>query len=199
MRVPGPSTSPGEGPRGRTGFSLIEVVLAIGIISFSLVAILGLFGTSLRSNSDTISQHEVMGISRSVADFLGSGSSVAGFSNVYRWVQSTNSDPGIYAFVQSNGQITNGLGDDEAFVSATTSRSGRLFRMQISLSPNMPLRRVDGSVVGRPVASDLPATPELLTNDASLAIQIRMFSVPAPGIPVTNLQPLFTYDTMVKK
>lgn len=33
--------------RGTCGFSLVEVVLAIGIFSFAMVAILGLFGTSI--------------------------------------------------------------------------------------------------------------------------------------------------------
>src|SRR6185369_16768545 len=39
----------------RTGFSLIEVVLAIGIIAISLVAILGVFPTGLSSNRTSIS------------------------------------------------------------------------------------------------------------------------------------------------
>lgn len=189
---------------GCRGFSLIEIVLAIGIISFSLVAILGLFGSSLRSNNETISLHEMMGVSRSVSDFLSSTNpaSGAGFSNVYGWVQSPSSEPGIYSFVQENGQITNGIGSDVAFVSSTAKRSGRLFRILLSLSPNMPIKKMSGSnesLVARPTVSDLPASAAEYTNDASLAVQIKVYSVPATGISVTNLLPAFTYDTMVKK
>lgn len=39
----------------RAGFSLIEVVLAIGIIAISLVAILGVFPTGLSSNRTSVS------------------------------------------------------------------------------------------------------------------------------------------------
>ncbi len=177
------------------GFSLIEIVLAVGIISISLVAIFGLFGTSLRSNSETIAQHEVLGLSRSLLDFLRSTN--AGFSNVYSWVKDPNSDPGIFSYLQTNGQITNGLGSDARFSGAAASRGGRLFRSILSLSPNMPLRQSDGSVLARPSAANLPASAAGFTNDAALAVQIRVYSVPSSNYSPTNLQPAFTYDTAI--
>lgn len=185
----------GAGAFGFRGFSLIEIVLAVGIISISLVAIFGLFGTSLRSNSETIAQHEVLGLSRSLSDFLRSTN--AGFSNVYSWVKDPNSDPGIYSYLQTNGQITNGLGSDAGFSGAATSRGGRLFRSILTLSPNMPLRQSDGSLIARPSAANLPASAAGFTNDAALAVQIRVYSVPSSNYPPTNLQPAFTYDTAI--
>ncbi len=182
-------------PGPRRAFSLIEIVLAVGIMSIALVAIFGMFGTSLRSNAETISQHEVLGLSRSLSDFLRSTN--AGFSNVFTWVKDVNSDPGIYAFIQSNGVITNGLGTDTSFVAAASSRSGRLYRSVLLLSPNMPLKQADGSVITRPMAANLSATSAGFTNDAALAVQVRFYAVPSPGVAVTNLQPVFTYDTAV--
>lgn len=38
---------------GRKGFSLVEIVLALGIFSFAIVAIIGLMGSSLRLTRDS--------------------------------------------------------------------------------------------------------------------------------------------------
>jgi uncharacterized protein (TIGR02598 family) len=52
----------------RRGFSLIEIVLALGIISFALVGILGLFPVAVNAAAD--SQHETQAalIARSIFD-----------------------------------------------------------------------------------------------------------------------------------
>jgi len=162
------------------GFSLIEVVLAVGIVSFALLAIFGMFGVSLKSSSETISQHEVLGLTRSLNDFLRSTNPAAGFSNVSNWI---GNDPGIYCFVATNGTITNGLGTDSGFVSGTSSRSGRLFRAVLSLSSNAP---------------GITSLADVATN-AILPIQVRFYSVPSAGLSVSNLQPVYTYDTAISR
>lgn len=61
------------------GFSLIEVVMALGICSFCLIALIGLLSQGLSSNRDTVSQTEAAGIARmvqtdlSVRKILGGG------------------------------------------------------------------------------------------------------------------------------
>jgi len=183
----------------KEGFSLIEIVLAVGIVSIALLALFGLFGTSLRSNSETLSQHELMGVTRSLSDYLQATNGGAGFTNVFNWVKDAGSAPELYSFATTNGSFTNGIGTDSAFLAALNQRPGRLFRMQISLSPNMPLRTAAGGLTAGPKASDLPASAAAYTNDAVLALQVRAFSVPAPGIAVTNLQPVLTYDTAIRR
>jgi type II secretory pathway pseudopilin PulG len=42
--------------RGETAFSLVEVVLALGLISFALVTILGLFSVGLKINKESSDQ-----------------------------------------------------------------------------------------------------------------------------------------------
>lgn len=181
------------------GFSLIEIVLAVGIVSIALLAIFGLFGTALRSNAETLSQHEFMGVTRSFGDYLSSTNGGAGFTNVFNWVKAPESAPGIYAFAMSNGSFTNGLETDPVFLAAASQRPGRLFRLTLSLSPNMPIRSSAGNEISRPSAADLPASAEAYTNEAVLALQIRAFSVPAPGTSLTNLQPVFTYDSAIRR
>ena len=162
------------------GFSLIEVVLSVGIVSCALLAIFGMFSVSLKTSADTISQHEVLGLTRSLNDFLRSTNPAAGFSNVSNWI---GNDPGIYCFVATNGTITNGLGTDSGFVSGTSSRSGRLFRAILSLSPNAP---------GITNLADL-------ASNAIIPLQVRFYSVPSVGLSVSNLQPVYTYDTAISR
>ncbi len=162
------------------GFSLIEVVLAVGIVSFALLAIFGMFGVSLKTSADTISQQEVAGMTRSLNDFLRTTNPATGFSNVSNWI---GNDPGIYCFVATNGTITNGLGTDSGFVSGTSSRSGRLFRAVLSLSSNAP---------------GITSLADVATN-AILPIQVRFYSVPSAGLSVSNLQPVYTYDTAISR
>jgi prepilin-type N-terminal cleavage/methylation domain-containing protein len=181
------------------GFSLIEIVLAVGIVSIALLAIFGLFGTALKSNAETLSQHEVMGVTRSFGDYLHATNGGGGFTNVFNWVKTPSTAPEIYAFAMTNGSFTNGLGSDSDFVAATSQRRGRLFRLALALSPNMPIRGASGSLISRPSASDLPASASAYTNEGVLALQVRAYSVPAPGGSITNLQPIFTYDTTVQR
>lgn len=49
-----------------TAFSLIEVVLALGIIGFSLVAILGVFPTGLSSNRTSVSDTRAAALANAV-------------------------------------------------------------------------------------------------------------------------------------
>jgi prepilin-type N-terminal cleavage/methylation domain-containing protein len=183
----------------RSGFSLVEIILAVGIIGVAMLAIFGLFGTSLRTNAETLAQHEFLGMSRSVRDFLASTNTGAGFTNVFGWVRDTNSQPEIYSFTQTNGVVTNGLGSNAAFVTATTSRGGRLFRLRLTLSPNMPLLTSSGTLVARPSVGDLPASAASFTNNAVLPVRVQAFSVPATGTTLQNTSPAFSYDTVVPR
>lgn len=49
-----------------SGFSLIEVVIAIGISTFALLSIFGLFNTSLSANKDASAQQEGLGLARAI-------------------------------------------------------------------------------------------------------------------------------------
>ena len=50
MRDLSPMKHPAKRPRSRSAFSLVEIVLAIAVCSFALIAVLGLFTTGLQSN-----------------------------------------------------------------------------------------------------------------------------------------------------
>lgn len=183
----------------KAGFSLVEIVLAVGIVSIALLAIFGLFGSSLQSNAETLSQHEVMGVTRSSVDFLQATNGGAGFTNVFDWVKTPSSAPEMYAYATANGTFAIGLGSNGAFMDAADQRPARLFRLVLALSPNMPLRDATGNLIPRPSVSDLPASAADYTNDAVLALQIKAYSIPDPAADITKFQPIFTYDTTIRR
>lgn len=159
-------------PRGQA-FSLVEVVIALGIVSFALLAIFALFGSSLRSASETISQQEVLGITRALGDCLGSTNSGFGYDKVLTWVG--GSDPGLFAFVTTNGTVTIGLSGSD------TNRVGRLFRIVPTLSTNVPgIAKVDD-----------------LSTNAFIPLSVKIYQVPVAGVSISNVMPVFTYDTSV--
>ncbi len=54
-------------PRGRGAFSLVEVALAVGILSFALVAVLGLLGVGINASRDSSDDTKVAFIMQDVA------------------------------------------------------------------------------------------------------------------------------------
>jgi len=182
-----------------SGFSLVEVVLAIGILTFALIAIFGLFGSSLRSKAETLSQQEVLALTRSFAGMLGNPEFSGGFTNVYAWVRQTNTMPEILAFLNTQGTFRLGQATDAAFLQEAETRNGRLFRIVPSLSPNMPLQQANGSWIPRPKAADLPANPAEFTNHSRLPLQIRVFEVGSPGLSLDNRVPILTYETALAR
>ena len=95
------------------GFSLVEVVLAVGVTAFALVAIFSLFSVSLQSNASSVDQIEALSATKALPAFLAGANSMPGtpsqqgFPTVYGWLASpsnpspTSSPPGaplIYAY-----------------------------------------------------------------------------------------------------
>jgi hypothetical protein len=181
------------------GFSLVEVVLAIGIVSFALLAIFGLFGNALQSKAETLSQQEVLGLTRSLPEFLGNPQVSSGFAEVYEWARQPAGAPEIFAFMDSGGSFRIGRADDTSFVQEAENRSGRLFRIVPALSPNMPLRDANGEWIPRPGPENLPASHTSFTNHAALPLQVQVFEVGAMGISTTNRMPVLIYDTALRR
>ena len=63
-----------------SGFSLIEVVLSLGVIAFALVAILGVFPTGLSSNRTSVNDTRAVGLANAVLATIDAQSST--FSSV---------------------------------------------------------------------------------------------------------------------
>lgn len=197
----------------RRGFSLIEVVLAVGIVAFAMVAILGLFGSSLQSTQQVDNQDEALGIVRALPAYLQSQS----FQTVYGWVQTPSTMPALYGYTLLPSPLQSGTdsaqqtvihsGTDTALTTGSTSythRQGRMFAIQLSLSPNMPMHLLTTSttVTLQPTASQLPVSS---TSYGEAVLPIRAAIYPVPIIisgtnPIpAGTYPAFTYDTTVSR
>ena len=53
-------------PAGTTAFSLVEVVLAMGIIAFALIIMLGLLPVGLKSNIDSVGESQAVNLIQSL-------------------------------------------------------------------------------------------------------------------------------------
>ncbi len=109
-----------QSPRGRFAFSLVEVVLALGICSFALLAILGTFTVGLQTNKESEDQIQAANmasliISARLAAPTSTTNAMANFAIAVRAM--TNAYGNAYDngrtltnFIGLDGQITNSTG-----------------------------------------------------------------------------------------
>jgi len=64
----------GRHPRGSVAFSLVEIVLAMGIIAFALIVLFALLPVGLKSNTDSIGESQAVNLLQAlIADRQASG------------------------------------------------------------------------------------------------------------------------------
>jgi type II secretory pathway pseudopilin PulG len=190
--------------KNRQAFSLIEVLLAVGVVGFALLAIFALVGGSLNANSEAATQQEALGVSNALKNYLNEQVKKNGFSTVYGWIKG-GSTPELYGYnvaeatgsQSAQGVIRNAVNDSGVIGTEKTKRTGRLFRIQLSLSPNMPIMTAAGTsptYVSHPTAGDLPSNADNYL-EAVLPIQVLMKSVPDVEVaPQPNSRAVLTYD-----
>ncbi len=208
-----------------SGFSLIEVVLAVGIVAFAVIAIIALFGSSLESGRQVTDEDEALGIVRALPAYLQTQS----FATVYGWILASSSasvsTATLYAFNIVPAPLLSGTqyGDaaqmaiiysntSSALTTGSTSylnRAGRLFAINLALSPNMPIHLTGTSttVTVQPTTSQLAQYAPLVngsTNYGESVLPIRATIYSVPAIPLNNQvpandYPVFTYDTAVSR
>ncbi|MEI6033894.1 MAG: hypothetical protein WCS65_06385 [Verrucomicrobiae bacterium] len=130
-------------PPSLRAFSLIEVVLAIGVVSFALLTIIGLFGGMMKTSGDNTQRREMVEAVDSLRSFL----NASGFEATYGWATAgtnllyltyhagANGDPDTNSQTVA-GRWTNanasGLDAYEA------ARAGHWLRARLSVSPSNP-------------------------------------------------------------
>jgi hypothetical protein len=202
-------------------FTLVEVVLAIGVVAFALLAIFGLFSSSLQSERQTADQIEALNATKALPAFLQTvhvPPQGQGFATVYSMVQNPTpiaSPPPIYAYSvpaavgtgNGPGQSVILLASDPALTAtsgttAAAARQGRLFGVYLTVSPNFPV----GSVA-YPTGANLPASPSPSLSpspatgylEGGLAVQAKVYAVPQINLaPPSAASPVLTYDLMVQ-
>lgn len=211
--------------RSKYGFSLIEVVLAIGIFLVTVLALVGLLGPTLQSVDEVEKTDEIASVVNTVNAFLQSSPDIAfsGQSKFETIYKELNTDGFITAFVfraydnNDDVSLVVGFGDkfevgdeDKARVTAadisTSSNviaAGPVYRVFLTASTVTPEDHRTGSRDGNGVYylnKNFMEYPE-----GYLAMEVRIFAEePGPTFnynkllrDVADIEPLFTYNTAV--
>ncbi len=160
-------------------FSLIEVVLAIGIVSFAIITILGIFGNVLKSSDSNTERRELA----EAIDSLRRTFQTESFNTSYGWV--TGNKTLLYVTYHANdtGQPTPGAKDiiakwmdpanpPQPLAQFDAARSGRWIRAKLRLSPS------------NPGGTSLPSNPD--DYDRALimaAVTLDTIATPDPNAP----------------
>jgi uncharacterized protein (TIGR02598 family) len=124
------------------GFSLVEVVLALGVVAFCLLAIMGLMSTGLGSNQAAVEQTEAASIATSIASDLRNtlGSSVASpqYDFAFPALGGTATQPNTVYFAEGlvpvSGSSLNPV-NAAASTSPVSASIAPLFRADVTFSP----------------------------------------------------------------
>jgi len=201
------------------GFSLIEVVLAIGIFLVTVLALVGLLGPTLQSVDEVEKTDEVSSIVNTINAFLQNSPEIAPgasrFNAIYNLVKS-NDFAAILVFRAyddndvislkigfiGEGEPKIGVGDvtDGSIVKA----AGTIYRAVLTassvipqeyLNETKPDRNGDGIyTLKKPIADYL---------EGSFAMEVRIFAEePSLSFKINNniranIEPIFTYNTAI--
>jgi len=116
-------------PAPRRGFSLVEVVLALGIAAFCGVTMMGLITVGLKANHNSASQTVANGILSAVISDLRATPSTSASSPQYRIaIPSPGAAASVDLYFTEDGQIASPAAGDTRYrltVSFSASSSGR--------------------------------------------------------------------------
>jgi len=129
------------------GFSLIEIVLAIGVISFAIVAIMGMFPVALRSAQESQRETRAALIAQDIYSNIGS---VSGTNRVI--------PIGTNSWVPVNLATTNSFSlgyDQDGNILGSGTPVGAIFRADVSVSPDNPIAGISKvqTIVASPAAA----------------------------------------------
>jgi len=201
------------------GFSLIEVVLAIGIFLVTVLALVGLLGPTLQSVDEVEKTDEVSSIVNTINAFLQNSPEIAPgasrFNAIYNLVKSNDfaailvfrayDDNDVIAlkigFI-GEGQVQ--VGEEDVTDGSIVKAAGTIYRAVLTassvipqeyLNETKPERNGDGIyTLKNPIADYL---------EGSLAMEVRIFAEePSLSFKINNniranIEPIFTYNTAI--
>ena len=201
------------------GFSLIEVVLAIGIFLVTVLALVGLLGPTLQSVDEVEKTDEVSSIVNTINAFLQNSPEIAPgasrFNAIYNLVKSDDfaailvfrayDDNDVIAlkigFI-GEGQVK--VGEEDVTDGSIVKAAGTIYRAVLTassvipqeyLNETKPERNGDGIyTLKNPIADYL---------EGSLAMEVRIFAEePSLSFKINNniranIEPIFTYNTAI--
>jgi Tfp pilus assembly protein PilV len=203
------------------GFSLIEVVLAIGIFLVTVLALVGLLGPTLQSVDEVEKTDEVSSIVNTINAFLQNSQEIAPgaskFDAIYNAVSQDHATLLIFRAYDTNDAISLKVGfvgetDPSAQISKTdvtdgsqVLAAGTIYRAVLTPSSVNPIaERADAGVNSYPRYSMKQSDPTLYP-EGSFAMEVRIFAEePSLTFDDTSVladlqskEPIFTYNTAI--
>lgn len=207
--------------RSYKGFSLIEVVLAIGIFLVTVLALVGLLAPTLQSVDEVEKTDEVSSIVNTIDAFLHNSQNIAPgaskFNAIYNAVSQDHATLLVFRGYDTNGIIFLKIGfvdkaDSSARVGAGDIYSGNevlaagtIYRVVLTPSSvNPDTTRADAGVDSYPRYKMNQSDPSTYP-EGSFAMEVRIFAEdPAVGFDVNSdltvlkdQEPIFTYSTAI--
>ena len=123
-------------PHSCNGFSLVEVALALGIMTFCLVPLMALMPVGLSSNQTAIEQTAAGNIATSIANDLLSTPCTSGTSNRFGFNMAASGGTPQTLFFGEDASPTGAIGSDASTVAGISSR----YRVSVNLYPSRQRR-----------------------------------------------------------
>ncbi len=194
-------------PRGvaspRASFSLVEVVLAVGVFSFAVLALFGLLGPVLNSVSEFVEDGQSTALMGKIDAFLQEHE----FDEVYRWV-SEGRRKTLLAYTYQpdpNGDEVFDVVRETTFggldAEVASSRGG-LFKVILSAGGVYGPGQSGGDAPGLPLPAEVVSYRE-----GYLALEVQVYALPPPdpndvldrGADVSDLELALVYPTAVNR
>jgi Tfp pilus assembly protein PilV len=204
----------------RKGFSLIEVVLAIGIFLVTVLALVGLLGPTLQSVDEVEKTDEVSSIVNTINAFLQNSQDIAPgaskFDAIYKAVAQGSATILVFRAYDTNDVISLQVGfvgetDPSAQISnadvtdgSQVKAAGTIYRAVLTPSSVNPVLQMDEESGSYPRYSMKQSDPTLYP-EGSFAMEVRIFAE-EPSLTfddesdLAELQlkePIFTYNTAI--
>ena len=179
----------------RSGFSLIEVVIAMGIATFALISIFGLFSTSLTTNKDASTQQEGFEVERVLPSRLMDTNFQTACNltpaNLFTTLYPGKGSSGVFVYTATNQTgistiITNNPPPTLA------SSFGMVYYVKLSASSNAPTNVFVNGTAAQ--AADWNSWP-------GLPVTARVYQIPNPlnTNSVTNSVPTMIFDFIIPR
>lgn len=175
-----------KGSTGSRGFSLTEVVLALGVAAVAFTSLIGLFPTGLQMSKETYEETQAAFLAQTILNDLRDG---LGGNNNGRFVQAgTNLGPTAYRLVQTNRDIAPTNANNYGFVQIAGTAAPQVLYIGYSnvTVTNTNEMRSQGALMLRPVLGEYRQTTNIssaaswyLNGSNGLAAVARVVVLPA--------------------
>ena len=193
-----------KAPKPINAFSLIEVVIAIGIVSFALLGIIGLFSATLKTNKDASAQQEGFEIQRMLLSKMQDTNQIPAtnmrmiFFQIYQ--QQKTNYCFIYTFSNAGGLVTFlTTPTNNATTTSIPNYIGTLYYVRLTAASNLNTSMSS-------IFTNYTPTVNVTnwTNWPSLPVHATVYSIPTPTIItnaafISNSTPVISFDFIIPK